>query len=696
MYPVDNPDTQDTSDTSAANAETPQQQLVSWILGFVDPWRVHRDSNHKDEWDRYYRAWRAKYAADDAARKSERSKIVTPATMAAVDTQVAEIESAVFGDESYIDIGEDVKQQEDPAAVQAMTIARDNLIERCDRDKVPQNISKAFLIGAIWGTVIGKVNTDVVRQTRPGAVGADGQRAMSTNEVVTVPLIPLEPYEFIPDPTTDDIDEMLGCAHETVIPYHRVREAIRNRIYFDTKIAPYTGEDMPQGPRLQARPMNAPGVWVIEWHGKVPAKYLLPIIDEKMPEEMKQILADSEPEDNLVEAIVTIGNKSILLGAKRNPFYNEDRAIKAAQYDTIPGYFWGRGVPEKADQSQRTLDATIRARLDAMGLVSVPMMRGDVTRLPRGFNLGVWPGKFWPTSGTPKDVIDGFNLGQVNPELFAHAQDAERMVAVATGAADASADFNPNAQSATNTALNAATFLKRTKRTMLNIDRNFLQPVFRSIMWRYMQFEPDTFPQDYDFKTRAALGIMAREFEQQMLIQLLSLAQPEVLSNPIGAATFAAIIDNTSSPHKKALLDAVQAVINPKKSPQQIQQEQQQQALQQRAAVANVAGLEAKAQKDAAAAELAHAQAGKASVDAATAVHKAKLDDETLDLEHINAATELRKVAALENQNAETDDATRVRAQAVALDGLKNGIGADAIIRQADKLTARAEGGTPG
>lgn len=671
--------------------DTYEGRLVGWVMSNVDAWRNHRDSNHKAEWDEYYRVWRAKWSEEDRTRKSERSKIITPATMQAVDSTVAEIQEAVFGREAWIDLDEDVKEQMEFEQRQEWIEKRDLLLEKAAKARVPQSISKSVLIGSIWGTGLGKVDTQV-KKCRKIVKSEAGTAEAQEYEEVSVRVIPMEPYEFIPDPTTDCIDEMLGCAHETVVPLHQVREKIRDGAYFkDAKIDGYSGEDMPQGPKLasQTRPVAGRGVWIVEWHGKVPAKYLLPIIDDKMPPEVRDSMDALDEEDQLVEAIVTIGNKSVLLGAKRNPFLMQDRCIVGYQHDTVPGYFWGRGVPEKASNSQRTLDATVRARIDAMGFTSSPMFAGDVTRLPRGFNLTVYPGKFWPTTGSPSEILQPLSMGQVNPDLYSHAQDMERMISSATGAMDPSASYSPNGQSATNTALNSSAFIKRAKLAVRNVDSNFVSPIVEKMMWRYMQFCPDEFNPDYEFTTRTALGIMAREFEQQQLLQMLSVVPNE---QPIFYAVMKAIFESSGSPHKAAVMQAVNQVLNPPpKTPEQEAAEKAQLELEQRGKEAAVADLEAKAEKSQAEALRSKALALKAMKEAELMEKDIAIDEERLDLEHMDRVLEMRSTAALEQQNAQTDIANDIRAQALALNIIKEGLSATDVLSQSDVLLNSAK-----
>ena len=83
-------------------------QLLSWIMARVEPWRNLRDNKHRDQWDEFASIWRGESTPDGKDKKSsQRSKIVTPATMQAVDSTVAEIEEAVFGREAWFDIDED-------------------------------------------------------------------------------------------------------------------------------------------------------------------------------------------------------------------------------------------------------------------------------------------------------------------------------------------------------------------------------------------------------------------------------------------------------------------------------------------------------------------------------------------------------------------------------------------------------------
>jgi len=617
-----------------ASAQPSDEGLLSWIQDNITPWRQHRDSNHKELWDEYYRIWRGIFSASDKQRKSERAKIMTPASMQAVDSTVAEIEEAIFGREQWFDLMEDIEEIKDTQQAEEMIRARDKLLEKMEEYGVPTAVAKAVLLGSIYGTGIGKINTTTRMVTYQG-----GER----KEVVCVELIPLEPFEFIPDPTTDCIDDMLGMAHETLMPLHKVRKMQRDGTYLKSvRVEPYSGSNQLAASRFtEAQLPLKNAVLITEWHGMVPAKLLMKYTGKSALDELLE--QGSDEYDDLVEAIVTIANDSVIVGAKANPFLDDDRCFVAFQHDTVPNYFWGRGVVEKAYHPQKALDATVRARLDAQGLVAHPMIAGDVTRLPRGFNMGVWPGKFWPTTGAPGEVLQGFNLGQVNPVLFDGAADMERMVQTATGAMDPGASYNPGQQGgATNTALNASSFIKRSRRTMQNIERSFMRPLVNKIYRRYSQFAgSEGFPNDLDFRIKGTLGIMAREFEQQQLTQMLSLVPQE--SKPF-FALMKAIFDNSSSPHKADVNRAIDEWVNPAPNPEAEAMQKKQMELQMRQQEAMVMEVEAKAQKAAAEAQRAAALAEKARAEVEF------MDDEAQN-EAVKNAINLREVEAFEVQN---------------------------------------------
>lgn len=71
-----------------------------------------------------------------------------------------------------------------------------------------------------------------------------------------------------------------------------------------------------------------------------------------------------------------------------------------------------------------------------------------------------------------------------------------------------------------------------------------------------MQFNPERYPvKDYKFMPYSTLGLMAREFETQQLIQLLQVTQP---NSPVFMIILQSIYDNSSLANREQMIQALQ------------------------------------------------------------------------------------------------------------------------------------------
>jgi hypothetical protein len=289
---------------------------------------------------------------------------------------------------------------------------------------------------------------------------------------------------------------------------------------------------------------------------------------------------DNEDDSYYVEAIVVIGNEGVLLKAEKNPYMMQDRPIVAFPWDIVPSRFWGRGVCEKGYNSQKALDAELRARIDALGLTVHPMMAMDATRIPRGSRPEIRPGKLLLTNGDPREILHPFNFGQVSQITFAQAQALQQMVQQATGAVDSSGvsgSINGEATAA-GISMSLGAIIKRHKRTLINFQESFLLPFVTKAAHRYMQFEPELYPvSDYKFNATSSLGIIAREYEVTQLVQLLQTMSPD---SPLYPTLIQAIIDNMNLSNREELIKILKEASQPNPEQQQAQQAQQQAAIE--------------------------------------------------------------------------------------------------------------------
>jgi len=597
------------------------QALVSWVMSRVEHARDQRDNDHEARWQEYTRLWRGFWKETDKNTNSERSKLVAPALQQAIEMTAAEVEEAIFSKKAWFEIDDDIADEDKEDVI----AYRDQLLEDFELDDIPQNLSEIFLMGSLYGTGIGKLNVFPKRER----VMQNGEPVMTNR--ISVQLEAIRPDQFVIDPAARTLGEAMFCAHEPVKPLDAIREKINDGFYNDVELGPYTGTILASPTGTEEHSYNAEdeACLITEYYGKVPAE-MLPNSDKT----------------GMVEAIVTVANENTLLKAVENPFDMKDRPIVAYQHEKVPGEFWGRGVAEKGFNPQKALDAELRARIDTLALVTSPMMGADITRLPRNPDMRIRPGKMWLTRGRPSEILEPIGLSPQGLALtFQQGSDMERMVQMGTGAMDTASPLSTNRRNETASGMSMMQtgFIKRAKRTMQNIERQLMEPLIRKALWRYMQFDPDRYPTDFKFKVSSGMGVMAKELEQQQLINLLGFVPAESQAHMI---ILGAIFDNTPSANKaelKAAMDALVQAAQPTPEQQQLQQAQQQLAMRQ--AEAEVAKTEAEAMREQAEAELSRAKAERERI-------LADLEDDKVQLQASEVAVSAERTRA---QMAQTE-----------------------------------------
>ena len=610
--------------------------LAPWCIAKVKHGKECRDEMYEARWKEYTRLWRGFWSSSDSNADSERSRIITPALQQAVEMTVSEMEEAVFNKQAWFDVSDDYEDQERDDVI----VARDLLLNDFAKDHVPDAVSKTFLLGAIYGTGIAKI---IVAPKKEQFIH---QGEVQTKTRVAVSLEAIRPDEFVIDPSALTIDEALYCAHQVYKPLQYVKTQQRNGVYKNNYVGPYTGNkaDTYGTSQWDSAQAQDGGVLITEYHGLVPAHYVDGVEGEGK---------------GMVEAIVTIANEGILLKVVKNPFLMKDRSFVAYQHDTVPGEFWGRGVCEKGYNPQKALDAEVRARIDALALMSAPMMGADITKLPRNADMRVRPGKTVFTRGRPSETFEPLSFG--NPAILAHtfnqSGDLERMVQVGTGAMDSAAPMSTNRRNETTGGMSMmqASFIKRSKRTMQNVERQFLDPLIKKSLWRYIQFDGQRYPQDTEFRVNATMGIMAKEVENQQLTQMMGYVPPE---SPAHSILLKAIFDNTASANKKELNEAIAAQMKGP-SPEEQQMQQMQQQMQQKALQLELQAKEL---------ENAKLQAEIAEIQAKTehTLVKSDLEDDKVEIAAANTAIGAENARIKREGNVSKEQVEREKARASA------------------------------
>ena len=536
-------------------------ELVSWVVGTVEPWEEHRKQNYETRWKEYYKEWKAIWTTESKARDSERSRFISPALAQAIEMAVSDMEEATFSKRYWLDIDDDLSDQ----FKQDVGPLRNQLIEDMELAKVPAAISETYLNGAIYGTGVSKI---IVSQ-KTEFVSENGQPV--EKERIEVLTEPVSLWEFAIDPSARDVNEGLGCAHLPIKPKIDIIKKIEEGVYNDVPLGSFTDDEDLSTFGESRSSITGDRVEILEYHGLVPTALLLEI-DDEVSQDLAQDIYDFDEAD-MTEAIVTIANRSALLKAVPNPFIYKDRSFIAYQHDTVPNRFYGRGIAEKGIHSQRALNAELRARQDGMALTIHPMMAIDATRLPRGFKPSIAPGKTLLSNGDPRQTYNPMHFGDMSSHTYNEAASLERMLTMATGQMDSATPIgqSPRNQTMGGMSMIQSGSVKRNKRTMRNIEIDYLQPLINKTTWRYQQFDPERYPfGDYKLLPYSTMGIMAREMEQGQIANIMNV----VPDGPAKGVLLQAFIDNSSIPAKQNLQAAIEQTFNQPPDPmtQQIKQ----------------------------------------------------------------------------------------------------------------------------
>ena len=563
------------------------EALEDWVITKCDSWRDHFEANYAQKFDEYYRLWRGIWAQEDVTRDSERSRIISPALQQAVESSVAEIEEATFGRGKFFDITDDAN---DPDKADIVYL-RNNLHKDFEKTKVRKAVAECLINSAVFGTGIAEVVLSDEKEMMPATqpiMGGD-LTAVGVNIVdrTVCRLRPVMPQNFLIDPVATSVEDALGVAVDEFVSAHTVEQLQEAGVYKKCHVGS-AAPDFDIEPDQDLTTYADDKVRLTKYYGLVPA-YLLADAqaqlaksneddDDDVAEEIIEMDGELEldSEDYYIEAIVVIANGGILLKAEENPYMMQDRPIVAFPWDVVPSRFWGRGVCEKGYNSQKALDAEIRARIDALALTVHPMMAMDATRIPRGSKPEVRAGKLILTNGNPDEILKPFNFGQVSQITFAQADALQKMVQTATGAIDSagiSGSINGEATAA-GISMSLGAIIKRHKRTLINFQESFLIPFVTKAAHRYMQFDPEHYPvSDYKFNATSTLGIMAREYEVTQLVQLLQTMKAD---SPLYTSLISAIIDNMNLSNREELMQRLEQAGQPTPEQQQAQQATQQ------------------------------------------------------------------------------------------------------------------------
>ena len=453
--------------------------VESWVMSKCDQWRDHYETNYSERFDEYYRTWRGIWDKSDSMRDSERSRLIAPATQQAVESSVAEIEEATFGRGAFFDIKDDL-QDPNPSDVEILKL---QLTEDMHFSKARSSIGECLINSAVFGTGIGELVLDemveLTAATQPALEGQMTAVGVNKRDRMIVRLDPIMPQNFLIDPLATNVEDAVGVAIDKMVPHHQVQQSIDAGIYRDVDISRVQSESEIEDASKIVYGYNDDMVRLTKYYGLVPTELLKnQELDEN--EELQDMVDLDDEEGSYTEVIMVIANESEILKIEKNPYMKKDRPVIAFSWDKVPFKFWGRGICEKGYNSQKALDAELRARIDALALTVHPMLAVDASRMPRGAKLDIRPGKTILTNGNPAEVLQPFKFGAIDQVTFSQAAQLQQMVQQSTGAIDSNgvpAGLNGEGTAA-GISMGLGAVIKRHKRTLVNFQENFLNTIY--------------------------------------------------------------------------------------------------------------------------------------------------------------------------------------------------------------------------
>jgi len=460
--------------------------------------------------------------------------------------------------------------------------------------KARSSIGECLINAAVFGTGIGELVLDeIVELTAATQPALDGQMTaigVNKRDRMIVRLDPIMPQNFLIDPLATNIEDALGVVIDKMVPHHQVQQGIDSGIYRDVEIGSAPSESEIEDASKVVYSYNDDMVRLTKYYGLVPTDLIKEAeLDEN--DELQDMVELDEEAGSYTEVIMVIANGTEILKIEKNPYMKQDRPIVAFSWDKVPFKFWGRGICEKGYNSQKALDAELRARIDALALTVHPMMAVDASRMPRGAKLDVRAGKTILTNGNPAEILQPFKFGSLDQVSFAQAAQLQQMVQQSTGAIDSAgipAGLNGEGTAA-GISMGLGAIIKRHKRTLVNFQENFLIPFIEKSACRYMQFVPELYPvKDYKFIATSSLGVVAREYEVTQLVQLLQTMSPESPAYPM---LIESIVGNMSLTNRDQIIETLRQANQP--SPEQQEKQQMQEQMQMEVAMATLEKLKA-------------------------------------------------------------------------------------------------------
>jgi len=411
------------------------------------------------------------------------------------------------------------------AARRMEKLIHDQIEESNGASEIRNSLFEAALFGT--GIVKGPFNFN---KTLNRWTEEDGERVYNPIEVRVPRIEFVSIWDFFPDPNATNINE---C--EFVIHRHKLN---RSQFRSLSKL-PYFKKDqirecLEMGPNYVEKDYEAELKDDNNVHENSSAKYEVleywGIMDAEYAREVGMELDDSVDDLDELQINAWISNGKVLR-AVVNPFAPHRIPYHAFSYEKNPYSFFGIGVAENMDDSQKIMNGHARMAIDNLALSGSLVFDVDETALVGGQTMEIYPGKvFRRQAGMPGTAINGLKFPNTSTENMMMFDKFRQLADEQTGIPSYS-HGQTGVQSMTRTASGMSMLLGaaslNVKTVIKNLDDFLLKPLGEAYFQWNMQFLESKLGVEGDLEVRATgtASLMQKEVRSQRLTTFLQSIQ---------------------------------------------------------------------------------------------------------------------------------------------------------------------------
>ena len=391
-------------------------------------------------------------------------------------------------------------------------------------------IRNALFESSLFGTGIVKGPFNFNKTLNRWEDNEDGERTYNPVEVRVPRIEFVSIWDFFPDPNATSINE---C--EFVIHRHKLN---RSQFRSLSKL-PYFDKDqirgcLEMGPNYEEKDyeyelkddnrmsdMGSAKYEVLEYWG---------IMDAQYAREVGMELSDDVDDLDEVQINAWVSNGKVLR-AVVNPFTPHRIPYHAFSYEKNPYSFFGIGVAENMDDSQKIMNGHARMAIDNLALSGSLVFDVDETALVGGQTMEIYPGKvFRRQAGVPGTAVNGLKFPNTSTENMMMFDKFRQLADEQTGIPSYS-HGQTGVQSMTRTASGMSMLLGAAslniKTVIKNLDDFLLKPLGEAYFQWNMQFLESKLgvKGDLEVKATGTASLMQKEVRSQRLTTFLQSVQ---------------------------------------------------------------------------------------------------------------------------------------------------------------------------